>query len=117
MNKLKIKTTIKTKSEKTAVNTMGTIESGIISYKENNNTYMYLDINRNELIRENDEINMKYSFKEKETTKGTIFIKELNKNIKLDIKTIKIEKTDYKYKVEYIIEEETFIYEITYREV
>ena len=117
MPKLNIKAIITLPEEKLEENTTGFIESGIISYKENNNTYVYLDINRHELIRENDEINMKYIFNDKKTTTGNIFVKELNKNIELDIKTNLIEKDEHKYKVEYMIEKETFTYEVMYLEV
>lgn len=117
MAKLNIKAIITLTDQTLTENTIGSIESGIISYKENNNTYVYLDINRHELIRENDELTMKYFFKEKATTKGKILIKELNQNIELDIKTTKIEKDDHKYKVEYMVEEETFAYEVVYSEV
>lgn len=117
MPKLNIETIIRLPDQKIEEKTTGNIESGIISYKENNNTYVYLDINRHELIRENDEINMKYIFNDKKTTTGNIFVKELNKNIELDIKTNLIEKDEHKYKVEYMIEKETFTYEVMYLEV
>ena len=117
MPKLNIKAIITLPEEKLEENTTGFIESGIISYKENNNTYVYLDINRHELIRENDKLNMKYIFNEKEITKGNIFVKDLNQNIELDIKTNLIEKDIRKYKVEYMIEKETFTYEVMYSEV
>ena len=60
---------------------------------------------------------MKYIFNDKKTTTGNIFVKELNKNIELDIKTNLIEKDEHKYKVEYMIEKETFTYEVMYLEV
>ena len=117
MAKLNIKSKIILKDQVIEEEVLGSFESGVISYQEKNNTYVYIDINRNELIRENDELTMKYIFSENELTKGYIYIKELNQDLELDIKTKLIEKDSNKYKVEYIEEEETFVYEIEYAEV
>ena len=117
MAKLNIKSKIILKDQVIEEEVLGSFESGVISYQEKNNTYVYIDINRNELIRENDELTMKYIFSENELTKGYIYIKELNQDLELDIKTKLIEKDSNKYKVEYIVEEETFVYEIEYAEV
>jgi len=117
MPKLNIKTIITFSDQKITENLTGFIESGIISYQENNNTYVYLDINRHELIRENNELSMKYIFSENEITKGNIFLKDLSQNIELDIKTNLIEKDSHKFKVDYMIEKDTFTYEVIYSEV
>ena len=117
MAKLKIKSIITLKDQILEEENIGSFECGVISYQESNNTYVYIDINRNELIRENNELNMKYIFNENELTKGYIYIKELNQDLELDIKTKLIEKESNRYKIEYMIEEDTFIYEIEYAEV
>ena len=117
MSKVKIKSKIISNDQKIIENISGIIESGIISYQENNNTYVYLDINRDELIRENEEMNMKYAFNEKSITKSQIIVKSLNQQLELDIKTNLIEKSKNKYKVEYQIEEDKFTYELEYMEV
>lgn len=116
MSKIKIKTKIISNDQKITENVIGSIESGIISYQENNNTYVYLDVKRDELIRENIEMNMKYIFDKQKITKAKIFIKGLNQELELDIKTLKIDKNENKYKVEYIIEKDKFTYEIEYME-
>lgn len=117
MTKINIKTIITLKDEELLENVIGSIESSIISYQESNNTYVYLDINRDELIRENEELTMKYIFTKNQITKGNIFIKEFNQDLDLEIKTNLLEKENNKYKVEYCIGEDTFIYEINYSEV
>lgn len=117
MTKLNIKAIIELTDEKLVEETSATIEKGIITYQENNGTYVYLDINRHELVRENNDMLMKYVFIENEETKGKIFVKELNQEIELEIKTTKIEKEDDKYKVEYIVGNDTFTYEVKYSEV
>ena len=117
MTKLNIKAIINLTDEKLVEETTGSFESGIISYKESNNTYVYLDINRHELVRENDDMTMKYMFNEEEVTIGKIFVKELNHEIELDLRTVKIEKEGHKYRVEYIVGNDTFTYEVEYSEV
>lgn len=117
MQKIKIKAIITLTDQKITENVIGSIESGIISYQENNNTYVYLDTNKDELIRENNEITLKYIFDESKTTKGNIMVKELNQELALDIKTNKIEKENNRYKVEYEVENNVFYYELKYWEV
>lgn len=116
MDKIKIKSIIKTEEESVQESTTGSIINGVISYKERNNTYVYLDINNDELIRENDQMLMKYSFEKNRRTNGFITIKDMNQNLEIGIETIKLEKTEQKYYVEYKIEENNFIYEIEYME-
>ena len=70
MAKLNIESKIVLKDQVIEEKVIGSFESGVISYQEsNNNTYVYIDINRNELIRENDELTMKYIFNENELLK------------------------------------------------
>lgn len=116
MDKVKINAIIKTEEEKIKEKTTGSIISGVISYKENSNTYVYLDLNKDELIRENEQMLMKYSFDKNRRTKGFVTIKDMNKNLELDIQTMKLEKKEHQYYVEYKIEENKFIYEIEYME-
>ena len=85
MAKLKIKSIISLKDQLIEEEMVGSFESGVISDQESNNTYVYIDINRNELIRENNELNMKYIFNENELTKGYIYIKELNQDLGIPI--------------------------------
>lgn len=112
----KIKVIITTEEEKIQENVVGSFINDIISYQENNNTYVYLDINKNELIRENDQMLMKYVFNENRRSKGIINIKDINKDLELEIETKKLIKKDNYYYVEYKIEENKFIYELSYTE-
>ena len=117
MKKIKIKTSIISDNTKIKKNLIGNIESGIISYEDTNNSYIYLDINRDELIRENEEIILKYLFKEKEKTIGIIFIKNMKKELEIELLTNKIEKNKNKYFVSYSIDQNKIDYEINYEEV
>ncbi len=116
MKKIKMTITIISNGNKIKENLIGTINEGIISYSEDNNTYVYLDIERNALIRENDDLYLKYTFDENDKTLGNVLIKEFNKEVTVDIKTECIEKSNNRYYVEYLIEKDKFIYEITFRE-
>ena len=112
----KVKAIIQTNETKIQENSLGSFVNGIISYQENDNTYAYLDINNNQLIRENEQMLMKYTFNENRRSKGIVTIKDLNKELELDIETINLNKKDNYYYVEYKIEEDKFIYELTYTE-
>lgn len=112
----KIKAIITTETEKIQENVIGSFIDGIISYQEDSKTDVYLDINKNELIRENEQMLMKYIFDENRRTKGLINIKDINKELEVEIETLKLNKKDNYYYVEYKIEDNTFIYELSYTE-
>ena len=112
----KIKAIITTNDQPIKENVIGSFINGIISYQEENKTDVYLDINKNELIRENEQILMKYIFDENRRSKGTINIKDINRNLEIDIETLLLNKKDNYYYVEYKIEENKFIYELLYTE-
>lgn len=116
MEKIKIKAIITTNDETIQENTNGTFIGGIISYQESDKTYVYLDITKNELIRENDNLFMKFGFIENRRSNGIIHIKDLNKEVDLEIETQKIINEENTYYVEYKIDENKFIYKLTYEE-
>ncbi len=116
MDKIKIKAIITTNDETIQENTFGSFVSGIISYKESDNTCVYLDITKNELIRENDNLFMKYGFIENRRSNGMLHIKDLNKEVEVEIETQKIINQENTYYVEYKIDENKFIYKLTYEE-
>ena len=117
MKKIKIKASITSNNEKYTEEVIGNIESNIINYQEKDKTMIYLDINKNELIRENNFLLLKYKFNLNEISTGTIYIKELNNYTEVQIKTNKIIKDEYKYYVEYMLDSDKFIYELEYTEV
>ena len=112
----KIKAIIKTNNESNQENTFGSFVNGIISYKESDNTCVYIDITKDELIRENDNLFMKYGFIENRRSYGSLHIKDLNKEVEIEIDTKKIIKENNKYYVEYKIDDNEFVYELTYEE-
>lgn len=86
-----------------------TIDSEVINYKELDNTSVYYDLKNNILIRDNDDLHMIYDFNNK---KGTILIKEMDRELELSIENIDIERNKNNVRVSYTIENNDFLYEL-----
>ena len=86
-----------------------TIDSEVINYKELDNTVVYYDLKNNILIRDNDDLHMTYDFNNK---KGTILIKETDRELELSIENIDIERNKNNVRVSYTIENNDFLYEL-----
>ena len=86
-----------------------TIDSEVINYKELDNTSVYYDLKNNILIRDNDELHMIYDFNNK---KGTILIKEMDRELELSIENIDVERNKNNIRVSYTIENNDFLYEL-----
>lgn len=89
--------------------TEGTITNESIKYTEDNGTNTILDLKNNTLVRENNDIYMKYDFNEK---KGTLEVKELNKVLDLKIDTVHIYRDEKVIEIKYNIDKEEFIYRL-----
>ena len=85
------------------------IDREVINYKELDNTNTYYDLNNNILIRDNDDLHMIYDFNNK---KGTILIKEFNREVEIVIENIDIERNKNNVRVSYSIENNDFLYEL-----
>ena len=85
------------------------IDADVINYKEIDNTEVYYDLSSNILIRDNEDIHMIYDFNNK---KGTIRIKEMDREIELIIDNVDIERNNKDVKVNYSIENNDFSYEL-----
>ncbi len=101
----KIKVTI---SEEELI-TDSILENNIYKYKEDNGTKVILDINNNILIRENNDIYMKYDFNNKT---GNLVVKELDKIFDLEMNKVNFLKEDKLIEIKYNIDEEEFIYRL-----
>lgn len=86
-----------------------TIDSEVINYKELDNTNTYYDLKNNILIRDNDDLHMIYDFNNK---KGTILIKEFDREVEVLIDNIDIERNKNNVRVSYSIENNDFLYEL-----
>lgn len=108
MSKIKIKVQIKNSNTNNEYETDAILQDEIIKYKEEDNTKVVFNYKENKLTRENNELKMIYSFND---NKGVITVKELEREIKVEIDTKKIERKDNNIKIIFEIEDE-FIYRI-----
>lgn len=80
-----------------------------IKYKEEDNTFVTFDYENNCLIRENQNLRMRYHFNEKE---GIIEAKEYNRELKVQLNTKKIERNGKNIEIHFDVEESPFLYKI-----
>lgn len=96
-------------------------ESNVLTYCETDEdkTLVKFDFNKLLLYRENENLEMTYEFKENETTKNSVTVKELEQTLFVSITTVSIKRDDryicIKYQVVDANEECTF--EIKYEEL
>ena len=100
---------IKVKIDNTENTVDYTIDSEVINYKDLDNTNTYYDLKNNILIRDNDDLHMIYDFNNK---KGTILIKEFDREVEVLIDNIDIERNKNNVRVSYSIENNDFLYEL-----
>ena len=112
VSKIKVKIQIKNNHGDNKFDTIAILQDEVIKYTEEDNTKVKYNYKNNELIRENNELLMKYSFNSDKITKGEILVKELDRNLDIEIKTKSIDRKDNDLKVEFSIEDEKFIYRI-----
>lgn len=112
MSKESIKVTIKNSENNSSFETNAIIRDNIIKYKEDNNTIVKFNYDTNELTRENSELRMNYLFSNENPTTGTIFIKDLNKELELEIKTKRVQIKNNDIEIEFLVEENDFLYKI-----
>ena len=87
----------------------------VIIYNEQDDQKTLVKFNyiTKELIRENDSLLMKYNFNKEKNSQGTIYVKGMEKNLIVTIKTIKLVRwEDNNIEIEYQIENDKFNYKI-----
>ncbi len=92
MPKLNVKITVKNDVEDTSYQVPAMIQDDVIKYVENKETIVEYNYRNNILYRENKDLIMKYRFDKEKHTLGEIRVKELEKDLKIKIKTNKIER-------------------------
>lgn len=112
MAKESIRVTIKSNENNNSIETKAIIQDNIIKYKEDNNTLVIFNYSSNELIRENSDLQMNYFFSKENPTTGTIFIKDLAKELKLEIKTKKLQRKNNNIEIKFLVEGNDFLYKI-----
>ena len=112
MSQIKVNITI-TNQENTSSYISNAIKiDNIIKYQEEDNTIVVFDINNNKLSRENKDLKMEYYFDRYKATKGLLEIKDLNRNIELDIITNNIIKDDNNIEINFQIDNNNFKYKL-----
>ena len=112
MSKIKISVSIINNELSNIIKTTAIKNDNILKYKEEDNTTVLFDYKKKELKRENNEIKMLLVFKKNKKTKGSIFIKELNKIVDINIYTKEINKNNNNIEIEYTIDENKHLYRI-----
>lgn len=90
-------------------------ESKEITYQDKDEleTRVKFNYEKNLLIRENDNLLLEYKFIKNKLTKGLITIKDLNQTIEIEIKTLNIKNEKNYIEIEYILENEKYLYIIS----
>lgn len=90
-------------------------ESKEIIYQEQDDlkTNVKFNYEKNILTRENDDLLLEYKFIENKVTKGLITVKEYNKILEIELKTLNIKKEKNYIEIEYILENEKYLYIIS----
>lgn len=116
MPKINIKTSLKNDIEEIKDEAVSKVDKDKITYYEKNKTKVIYDYKKNKLIRENDDINMVYTFSRDKETTGKILVKELNRELHVKIKTKELKKQDYNLEIKFKVEDQNFIYKIEVKE-
>lgn len=114
MSKINVKitlTTPETTIEKKYKAIFLTEEKEII-YQEDDKTKTKINLQKLRLERENETLWMEYLFNKQKPTKGTIKIKDLNQQLKLNIQTKKINQQNQNIEIEYQLENENYKYKL-----
>lgn len=114
MSKINIKVTLTTPL-KTIDNTYKAIfhpELQQIVYLEDDKTKTTIELKNVKLRRENKELQMEYPFERQNVTQGMIKVKELNKKLLVNIKTIEVIQKNKNIEIEYKLEDEKYKYKL-----
>lgn len=85
------------------------IKNSKINYLEKNKTTVFLDLEKQVLIRENIELYIELLFREE---KANLYIKNLQKNITIGLKLKKIDISKNKIVIQYELENELYSYQL-----
>lgn len=80
--------------------------------KDDKKTKTYFNYDKNQLIRENKELSLKYNFDENNPTTGQLLVYELQKYVTLKIVTKKLVRCDHNIEIKFMVENEPIEYKI-----
>ena len=87
-------------------------DKNCLFYKEEDKTITTFDYENNVLTRENEKMKLVYKFILNEKTITNILIKDIDKEVSMEVLTKKIEKTKDYIEIVYEIEDTIFTYKI-----
>jgi hypothetical protein len=112
MPKLEVLVSVKNDDSNIEYKTTAILTDDVIKYKSEDNTTEIFDYINNKLTRENNELRMDYVFDLNKETKGTVFVKDLNRELEVNVKTNKIERNKNDIEIEFVVEDNTIKYRI-----
>lgn len=116
MSKVKVHITLTTPEDTYQYETLAIWQEQeeMIVYQEptQEKTKVKFDFRKNELHRESNHVRMFYQFDIKKLTTGTIFVKELNQQLSVKLRTTKLIRNLNNISIKYQMEEESYQYKI-----
>lgn len=112
MSKVNILVEVKSTDDDITTKTKAIKQKETLRYKENERTMVRFNYQDISLLRENNELRMNYYFDKDKSTKGKIFIKELEKEIEVEIITKNIKRKGNDIEIKFEVENNEFLYRI-----
>lgn len=119
MKQIKIRASITSKETKRIDKVEATYEEKKYIYyieKDKEKTVTIYNLQNDTLERDNKEMYLYLPFKTKEETLGTMIVKDINQEIKLEIYTKEILKNKKEIKIRYTLNDEQYTYRLEYGE-
>lgn len=114
MSKIKIKVTLNTNDANKSQEYSAIFQpkDQIIIYQEKDKTITKIYLTEPKLRRENDKLWMELIFSESKITEAKVKVKDLNKVLMLELKTLKVIKNKEKIEIDYQLENEEYKYKL-----
>ena len=94
------------------IETNAIIQDNIFKYKEKDNTTMIIDYEEQVLIRENESLRLEIPFSKTHKTIGNIYLKDVNKNLSVEVETEKFKRKNNDIELKYRLEDQLFLYHV-----
>ncbi len=114
MSKIKIKVTLNTNNvnESQEYSAIFQPKDQIIIYQEEDKTITKIYLTEPKLRRENEKLWMELIFSESKITEAKVKVKDLNKVLMLELKTLKVIKDKENIEIDYQLENEEYKYKL-----
>lgn len=112
MPKTNIKVTIQNEEENNVITEKAILQDSLLKYKENKDTLVIYNYDKNSLVRENNELRMDYLFDVNRKTEGIIYIKDIGQKLVIKITTKKLIRKNNNIEIHFVIENKKFLYKV-----